>query len=795
MARKKAVPDVETPQDGKERKKLHEVASKWLKAISKRRKQENAWRTQADKVLKRYRDERETDTNAAKFAILWANTEVMKPAIFARMPVPDVRRRFLTKDPVARTAAMIMERALSFTMDTQDFKDTLDRALEDYLLPGRAQAVVTYKPYIGEQRKAVEPLPPGEGEEEAEPTYPEGTQQDDQGAYQMTEEKVWEEVRIRYQPWRYYVFGQAVQRCQVPWEAYGECLTQDDIEERFPGFKKAKELPYSADYDDPDKDDKDEVEKKCLVWSVWDKNSRMLITVAEGFQESPVDLIPDPLGLENFFPAPEPMYSLRTNGTDKPKPEFLMYQDQADELDILCARQRALASALKYRGVYDKQLDEVAKISDLVKAPDNTFIGVANYSQLAEKGGLEALLDTLPLEEIQAALGWITERIELLKQEIYEIYGISDIVRGASKASETLGAQQLKAQYAGMRISTRQERFQRFVRDLLRLCGEVIVEHFDPQTLQIMSGVQVMPDQAYQLAKQAQALDSGAVSQTDFLSACALLKSDKLRGFKIDIETDSTVPVDKNAEQQNRVQFMQAIGQYLAGVIPAVESGAIPAKVAREGLLFVVRGFKVGSELEETLEEIGSNEDEQAQLQQLKKAQAQMGEQMQQLQQENGQLKSDAATKAQEAQVKAAIDQHKAASDIQIDQYKAQSDARIKEQAALHDEQIKSLAASHDAQIKEHAHRADMAQQEAKQQQEAVQETPQQVESPETNGRLDALLTGQQSQTEALTAIAQSQDAQTKALMAMIQQMAKPKNRVGRAMLPSGPVELQMTEQ
>lgn len=801
MARKKKSAAEPTVAEREETRKDGEIAAKWLKAIKRRRDSEKPWREQAQKVIKRYRDERDIDSNVAKFAILWANTEVMKPAIFSRMPVPDVRRRYLTKDPAARTAAMMMERALSFTMDSYDFRDTIDRAVEDYLLPGRAQAVITYKPYLTQARKSAEPLPPDDpdAETKAEPKYAVGTQFDTEGAFTMQESKLYEEVRCRYQSWQFYVFGKATQRDQVPWEAYGELLSRDELKEQYPQFGNAEKVPYSSEYTDEDSDEgkSGEVQKKCLVWKVWDKGSRTVIVVAEGYSDMPVKVEPDPLLLEEFFPAPEPMYSIRTNGTDIPKPEYLMYQDQAQELDLLCARQRALASALKYRGVYDKQLDELAKISDLVKAADNTFIPVANFASLAEKGGLEAFLDTLPIEEIQKCLEWIGERINLLKQEIYEIYGISDIVRGSTNASETLGAQQLKAQYAGMRISTRQERVQRFIRDILRKMGEVIVEHFSPETLKIMTGIQVLPDQEYIARKQANQVDPGMVSESEFTAAIKLLKDDKLRGFRIDIETDSTIPVDKTAEQENRVAFMQAVGQYLQGVIPAVQSGAIPIKMAREGLLFVVRGFKVGTELEETLEELGADQDEAQQLAQLKQMQAQTEQQLQELQQENASLKSDAATKAQQAQLDMQIDQAKAASAIQIKQQAAANDEQIKAREAAHDAQIKELSSRHDAQIKEHSANADRANQQrdqfAKESQQTAKDT--QATAGDGNKRLDALIQGQKAQTAALTAIAKNQDAQTQALMALVQQMGKPKNRKATAMLPSGPIELSMTEQ
>src|SRR5207245_422994 len=88
--------------------------------------------------------------------------------------------------------------------------------------------------------------------------------------------------------------------------------------------------------------------------------------------------------------------------------------------------------------------------------------------------------------------------------------------------------------------------------------------------------------------------------QSEFDQAVQIIKDDKLRGFKVDIESDSTIPVDRQQDQQNRIAFIGAVGQYLTGVIPAVQSGAIPIKVAREGLLFVVRGFKIGTDTAES---------------------------------------------------------------------------------------------------------------------------------------------------------------------------------------------------
>src|SRR5437660_762107 len=159
-----ADPQALTAEQQKLRDEDRELAQKWLKEIKRIRGKEEKWRKKAKEVLDRYRDDRGLDDNVSKFNILWANTEVIKPAIFSRMPVPDVRRRYLTQDPAARTAALILERALSYCISTYNFKDVCDRCLEDYVLPGRAQAFVCYEPLIlsREIRKPVEPLPPSD---------------------------------------------------------------------------------------------------------------------------------------------------------------------------------------------------------------------------------------------------------------------------------------------------------------------------------------------------------------------------------------------------------------------------------------------------------------------------------------------------------------------------------------------------------------------------------------------------------------------------------------------------------
>lgn len=648
----------------------------WLAEIKRRREHECKWREKAAAVVKRYRDDRgDYEDSEAKFNILWANTQIMMPAIMSRMPVPDVRRRWLTKNPAARLAAMMLERSLSYSISTYDFKDVCDRVKEDYVLPGRGQAMVCYEPLI--LQRPVQPIPAGLDVPvtEVAPLSPPTE------AY-----KAWESVYAKYVPWDMFGFSDCTQwaECEACW--IGEYMTREQVKKSFPEFSDFEKLPYTSGQSSGQDHDKADKGKQpmgtVLIWKIWHKPTRIYMAMVDGYDVGPIKQVQDPTQLEKFFPFPEPVYSLRNNTSWMPKPEFLLYQDQAIELDEVVNRLKNLEKACKVRGMYDQAMDAVAKISDLVKSPDLTFMAVPNFAQIAEKGGLEGLISMMPLAEIVEVIKVLSERAVQLKSEIYEIYGVADIMRGTSSASETLGAQELKAQYGGMRVSERQRRIQDFVRDILRLKAELIAEHFSPDTLRIMCGLEVLPDQLYEQAKTEQKLEAGQVSQSQFMEACQMIKSDKLRGFRVDIETDSTIPVDRKSEQENRIAFMGAIGQYLQGVIPAVQSGAVPARVAREGLLFVVRGFKLGTDLEEVLNELGEDGDEQQKLAQLQQTVDQMKQEMSQLQQENQQLKSDQQSKVAEASTDMQIDKAKAQNTMQIDQAKAANSMAIDRERA-----------------------------------------------------------------------------------------------------------------
>ena len=118
----------------------------WDKELKSEAKAHEDYRIDAQKVVDRYEDE-ETRENS-QFNILWSNVEVLHAALYAKAPIPDIRRRFLDRDPDGKEAAEVAERAVSYCIDTYDFNGTMDRAVDDYLIAGAGQVRLRYEPFF-----------------------------------------------------------------------------------------------------------------------------------------------------------------------------------------------------------------------------------------------------------------------------------------------------------------------------------------------------------------------------------------------------------------------------------------------------------------------------------------------------------------------------------------------------------------------------------------------------------------------------------------------------------------------
>ena len=92
-------------------------------------------------------------------------------------------------------------------------------------------------------------------------------------------------------------------------------------------------------------------------------------------------------------------------------------------------------------------------------------------------------------------------------------------------------------------------------------------------------------------------------SRETFEQAIEMLREDRSRGFNVDIETDTMVFEDQKAEKAARVELIGAISSFLREAIPAGQLYPEIKEVLIGLLMFGVRGFKAGRDIEQLLEE------------------------------------------------------------------------------------------------------------------------------------------------------------------------------------------------
>lgn len=576
----------------------------WLEQIEGAQKDHHTWYERGKAVLERYLDKKAVDAAAShKMNVLWSNVETIKPALYAKDPNPKVSRRFRDKDPVGRWAATVLERAASFGFDAYDRGYAIRNAVADYLLPGRGQIWISYRPSIAK-----------EGE---------------------TETLEWERVDWRHLNWKDFLHNPARTWDEVWWVAKAEYLSKDEcLAQGIP--KKIIDQMSFAEKKDGEEDKGTNRVKKAKVWEIWCEPKNSVHFVSKGCPVALKPAAPPGLKLENFFPCPRPLTTTCTTESIIPTPDFVQYQNQADEIDRLTQKINLLTKALRVVGVYDAEQDALGKI--LENTNENQMIPCENWAVLSQQKGIEGSTSFLPMKDIIATLQECYNARDQAKAVMYEITGISDIVRGASDPNETLGAQQIKTQWGALRIRDRQAEVQRFVRDGIRIEAEIISEAFQLDTLKTMSNAPLLMAQEKQQLQQKQQLQAKAqefaqanpeaaqaalqaqpqlgqlmqplsldelqrLREPTWEEVYGLLQDQKLRSFRIDIETDSTIHADETEEKAARTEFTAGFTSLLTTWGPMVMQYPKLAPLMGEVMMFNVRAFKAADTLEAAIEE------------------------------------------------------------------------------------------------------------------------------------------------------------------------------------------------
>ena len=628
----------------------------WYNTIAGYERAYKEWESRTDRIIKRYRDDSRTRNNPnARFNILWSNVQTITPAIFARLPRPDVSRRFRDNDPVARVASMMLERALDYEITHYgDYKSAMNQSVLDRLLGGRGTSWVRYEPHIAGEAGGMAEGMPEDGLQVTEDTDEAETEG---GIYREDQERIeYECAPVDYVYWR--DFGHTIART---WEEVTAVWRKVYMERPALVERFGEELGNKIPLDTKPETSKTFNEKmgegasEAVIYEIWDKTSGEVLWISKSLGKI-LDTRPDPLKLENFWPCPKPLYATLTTDKLEPIPDFVLYQDQAKQLDTLADRIDGFINALKVRGVYDASEPSLARLFS--EGENNTLIPVKNYAAFSEKGGMMGAINLVDIAPIASALQMSYQAMDQVKGQIYEIMGIADIQRGQTDPNETLGAQIIKSNNAAGRLKTMQHAVVDFATELLSIKAQIICNHFTDDTIVKISGAMQLSPQDQQLIPQ----------------ALALLRNESAKNFRVEVTSDSMIFQDEQQEKADRLEFLSAMSGFLSQAVPAAQATPELTPMLVEMLKFGVTAFKAGKGLEGMIDETADKFREQAKMAEGQPKPPSPEQQKMEMQMQIEQAKMQA--EAQKMQMQQQIEQAKIQGQIELEKAKQEYQAQ-----------------------------------------------------------------------------------------------------------------------
>jgi hypothetical protein len=542
----------------------------WLSQRSRSKAFLRAYRETADRIVARYENESNTAIESAGIAksgqsnILWSNTKLEKPALYSRTPKVVSKVRFGRQNPVAKQASKLIQRATAFQLeDTDDFDSTINKVIQDLQLTGQGVCRVRYVPVFGENQitLSVEALQNPDGSvayvtSDGEEVPTEMIYQDKLGnllADKVIPDVITEKIEFDYISYKDFNRSPAASWKETDWISFDNYLSRKEVIERF-GKDVANKLKFSK-VDSLDSNlamtakvsadsDSSIASGKALVIEVWDKAENRVLFMCPEYPDDFLKIEEPYKKIEGFFPCAEPLTNNATNRAFIGRPDFVYYEGHVNQLDAITAKRYLFLDALRVAGVFDKAFPELANI---FKGNLNRLIPI-DWARFSESSGFSGVFQLVPLAEIINIISSLFQAEQTITQNIYQISGVSDIVRGSSDPRETATAQQIKGQFATLRLNDKQTNIQRFCKNTIKIAAELIAETFQPESILDL----------------AEAEEDSQEDQSVNQAALTLLKQEGLRRIKLDIETDSTIAIDESLQKEQ-------IGEYITGVTGLIQ--------------------------------------------------------------------------------------------------------------------------------------------------------------------------------------------------------------------------------
>ena len=497
---------------------MSDEVKQWIDRISKAEKK---W-TEYHELIKEIRDYYKNEKQKNKQNIFWSSIETLKPFIYFKAPIPYVERKSKVSNPVEDVACKILEKALVHNLEAQDFDGVIKYARNDYLLSGLG---LTYEKYVP-TFKTIETLSVDEfgnavsmKADVLESAKVETTYFDPKKVlFDCSNVAVWEDC---------------------DWVAQKIEMTKKEVIEQFGEEIAGKILDGTTSLEE-------ELDRETSVYRIWDKATSRVLYLSKELKDEFLRVDEDVLKIEGFYPFPKPVFATLANDGLIPVPDYSEIKCQLDELDGINERMRMTQKAIKVSGAYDGAFPELANLLN----KDVTLIKVSDFEKIREKGGIDGFVGFMSIGQYIEALQALAERRAQLMNAIYEITGVSDIMRGNSDPNETATAVTKKTNFGTLRNQDRQNDFQRFLTEVLKIKAEIICEMFTPELLEEFAE----PNTAPEILE----------------AAISLLKTDKLRNLVLGIETDTSFI--QSEEAQKTVEAVKTIHDMVTSAFQVISA-------------------------------------------------------------------------------------------------------------------------------------------------------------------------------------------------------------------------------
>lgn len=515
------------------------------------------FRKTGNKIVSRYRAE---GMDGVTYNLFHQNISTQESMLYGNTPKAHVQREHQDPDDdIARVASYLLQRMIE--AECKD-SEVLRGSLQDRLLPGLGVARVRYEVDTGPS-----------------------------GVYDMEgneiEQVLDERAPVEYVHWQDFLWGWA--RCwnEVPWIGFRSYMEEEDVEARF-GKEVAEQLEYSTLNPTGDKQDHDPDHEspgqKAEIWEFWHKRERKVFWYSHG-ADNILDQKDDPLKLERFWPMPKPLIANLTTTELLPKADFSINQDLYNEIDQLQDRIAKITEAVKVVGVYDQSAgDSVGRM--LKEGFENALIPVDNWAMFAEKGGLKGCIDFYPVQDVVNVLQTLNKVQQEKISQLYEITGVSDLMRGGNTDQYTSdGTNRLKAKFGSIRIQRLQDQFAQYASDLLALKAEIVSKHFLPKTIYYQANAEFIPK----------------ADKDKLQPALQLLKSPMAK-WRIEVKPESIAMVDYAQLKNDRIEYLNAMATFIQSSQAMMKQAPESLPLLLEFTKFGLAGFKGADYLEGTLD-------------------------------------------------------------------------------------------------------------------------------------------------------------------------------------------------